>query len=121
MSKRYAAKRVKWAVKNYTEWRQHAIGDDADCNPRLFSADIHDVKSLDKVSFAFAVCKFITEVIKLNVEGYPPNTLKELVYCIQMFLHAKQVFWYLLDCSDVVFLDMYYVLDNEMKCHTSEG
>ena len=55
------------------------------------------------------MCIFITKVIKVNREDYPPNTVKELVYCIQMFLHAKRVFWYLLDRSDVVFLDMYYV------------
>ena len=67
------------------------------------------------------MCNFITEVIKVNREDYPLNTLKELVYCIQMFLHAKRVFWYLLDLYDVVFLDMYYVLNNEMKCRTSEG
>ena len=27
----------------------------------------------------------------------------------------------MLDRSDIVFLDMFYVLDNKMKCHTSEG
>ena len=92
MSNWYATsseKTVKWAVKNYADWRLHSIGDGGNCDLKLFSADIHDVKSLDKVSFAFCMCKFIMEVIKVNGEVYPPNTLKELVYCIQMFLHTK--------------------------------
>ena len=38
-----------------------------------------------------------------------------------MFLHAKKVFWFFLDHSDMTFLDLYYELDNEMKCHTLEG
>ena len=92
MSEKHAEsseKKVKWAIKNYTQWRVHAIEDDLDCNLRLYCADIHDSKTLGKASFALAMCKFITEVVKLNSEDYPPNSLKELVYCIQMFLHSK--------------------------------
>ena len=124
MTKKYAVtseRNVKWAVKNYSQWRVDAIGDGTCCDPRLLDADKHSTKNLEKASFAFAMCKFITRVIKVNGEDYPLNTLKELVYCIQMFLHMKRVFWYMLDKSDIVFLDMYYVLDNEMKQCTSEG
>ena len=71
--------------------------------------------------FCVAFCKFITEVIKVNGEEYPPNTLKEMIYCIQMFLHAKRIFWFTLDQSDDVFFDVYYVLDNEMKQCASQG
>ena len=95
--------------------------DSEGCDPRLFASDLHDTKFVDKALFAFSMCNFITEVIKLNGEDYPPNMLKELVYLIQMFLHAKRVFWFLLDKSDVVFRDVLYVLDNEMKRCISEG
>ena len=58
----------------------------------------------------------------MNGEAYRMNTLKKIVYCIWMFLHAKCVFWFLLDNSDVTFLDVIYVLDNEneMKHRMSE-
>ena len=82
-------KKVKLAVKNYCEWRLHAMEECGEFDPRLTSADIHNSKTLDKGSFVFAMYKFITEVIKHNGEDYLPNTLKELVYRIQMFLHAK--------------------------------
>ena len=124
MTKMYAAtseKKVKWAVKTYSDWGYHAIGYGSECDSRLLCACVHDVNTLDKVSFAFSMCKFLTEVIKVNREDYPPNMLKELVFCIQMFLNTKRVFWYLFHHSDIVFLDMYYVLDNEMKCRTSQG
>ena len=87
----------------------------------LVDADIHSAKILKKPCFAFALCKFITEVIKVNGKRHPPNTLKEMVYCRQMFLHTKCIFWFILDRSDEVFLDVYYVLDNEMKRCTNEG
>ena len=87
---------------------------------KFFCSDMHDVKTLDKGSFVFALCKFITEVMKVNGEEYP-NTLKELVYCIQMYLHSRKVFWLILDRSDTVLLDVFYVLDNEMKRRCAEG
>ena len=57
----------------------------------------------------------------MNGEDYPPNMLKELIYCIQMFLHSKRVFWLLLHRSDITFLDLFYVLDNEMKKERLKG
>ena len=95
MNKRYAQnseRKVWWAVKTNSQWRLHSMEMD-NCDPRIFCSDVHDVKTLDKGSFAFALCKFITEVIKVNGEEYPPNMLKELVYCIQMYLHFRRVFF----------------------------
>ena len=120
MSKKYAdssKKKVKWAVKNYSNWRVHAMKQDKS-EHRLVDANVHVTKSLNKSCFSFALCKFITEVIKVNGEEYPP---KGMVYCIQMFLHAKPVFWFILDCTDEVFLDVYYIFDNKMKRCSSEG
>ena len=95
--------------------------DTQDFDPRLNASDVHNVNTLDKASFVFSLCKFIIQVIKVNREEYPTNTFKELVYCIQMYLHSCHIFWFILDGSDIVFLDVFYVLDNEMKKHTTEG
>ena len=84
-------------------------------NDRLANADIHSVNTLDKRALCFSLSKFVTEVIKVNREDYPPNTLKELIYSIQMYLHSKRVFWFLLDRSNIVFLDLFYVLDTPLR------
>ena len=96
---RNSEKKVHWAFKAYSKWRLHAM-DTKGFDQRLTNANVHDVKTLIKTDYAFALCKFITEVIKVNGDEYPPNTLKELVYSIQMFVHVKRVFWFILDRSD---------------------
>ena len=83
--------KVRWAVKMYSERRLHALN--MECSDdHLANADIHNVNTLDKSALCFSLSKFVTEVIKVNREDYPPNTLKELIYSIRMYLHSKRVF-----------------------------
>ena len=110
MNKWYAQnskRKVRWAVKTYSQWRLHAI-DTQNFDPRLYASDVHNMNAWDKASFTFSLCKFITEVIKVNREEYPLNILKELIYCIQMYLLSHCIFWFILDRSDIVFLDVFY-------------
>ena len=54
VSKKYAEsseKKVRWAVKNYANWRLHAMKSD-NFDHHLVDADVHDGKSLDKTCFA---------------------------------------------------------------------
>ena len=123
MQKKYAdnsEKKVRWAVKQYTLWRQQTIEEmpSGSTDEHFRHADLGDLRTIDKKSFAFVMCKFVTDVLKVNGEEYPPNTLKELVYCVQMFLHSRRKFWFLLDRSEDMFLDLFYVLDNGMKRRT---
>ena len=39
----------------------------------------------------------MTEVKKINESDYPPNTLKEIVIMIQIYLHENSVYCILLD------------------------
>ena len=84
-AKQYAEnseKKVKWTVKSYTDWRHNAMASDVNSDQGFHSADLHSLKSLDKVASGFIVCKFITEVVKINSDEYPPNTIKELIFCL---------------------------------------
>ena len=86
-AKHYAkasAKKVKWAVTNYTDWRNAAMVNPANMplDERFHCTDLHDLKSLEKGAFAYILCKFITETITFNSEEYPSNSIKELVFCI---------------------------------------
>ena len=112
MKKRYAdssEKKVQRAVKKYAEWRLNAMENQpkTGVDERFERADIHNFANLDKKAFAFSLCHFVTEVLKVNWEEYPPNTLKELVFCLQMYLHANHLFWFILDRSDDTFLDVF--------------
>ena len=113
-------KKVDWATGVYRDWRNMAVTD-PECDERIISADIDDVCSLEKPNLAYALCRFVTEIVKLNDQNYPPNTLREIVYCIQMYLCTKRVSWRLINKDDDFFCNLYYVLDNLMKERVAEG
>ena len=75
--------------------------------------------TFNKSDLAFALSYFIREIKKLNGQEYPPNTLKEIVVMLQMYLHENGLYWKLLE--DQEFLGMRNVLDNTMKERTAQG
>ena len=83
--------------------------------------DLHQPETLNKKMFSYAVCRFITEIKKLNGEEYPPKTIYEMVMCLQMHLELKGVFWKLLDDTDSDFVQLRYTCDNLMKEKASGG
>ena len=62
---------------------------------------------------------FLREIRKLNGNDYPPNTLKEVIVMLQMYLHERGAYWKLLE--DPMFMNMRNVLDNTMKQRTTSG
>ena len=69
--------------------------------------------TFSKYDLAYSLCRFVREVRKLNGEEHPPNTLREMVVMIQMFLHENSVNWRLLEESE--FLVLRNVVDDTMK------
>ena len=65
------------------------------------------------------MCRFVREVRKLDGQEYPPNTLREMVILIQMFMHENSVNWKLLD--DAEFQILRNVVDNTMKQRHAMG
>ena len=81
--------------------------------------DLDDDDTLEPQHLEFAVCRFITEVKKLDGTDFPPKTLKDIVLCLQFYLESRGYAWHLID--DIEFKSIRYTLDNLMKSHTSQG
>ena len=69
--------------------------------------------------FNYALSCFVTEIRKVDGRDYPPNTLREIVIMIQMFLNERGIYWKLLDQNS--FQGLRNVLDNTMKQKTAMG
>ena len=69
-----------------------------------------------KKDMVYTICRFVREVRKLDGTEYPPNTIREIVIMIQMYLHENAINWKLLDDRD--FLMLRNVVDNTMKEET---
>ena len=82
-------------------------------------ANLNALFTFNKSDLAFALSYFIRKIKKLNGDEYPPNTLKEIVVMIQMYLHENGLYWKLLD--EQVFINLHNVLDNTMKERTAQG
>ncbi len=92
-------------------------------NPELVHifADLDNMSSLNKTGLVYGLCRFITEVKKLNGNDFPPKTIYKIIVCIQMHLESKGLFWKLLDDKDPEFIKLRYTCDNIMKEHASGG
>ena len=79
----------------------------------IIRCDLNSIGDFSKADLCFSMCRFIREVKKLDGSDYPPNTLRELVIMIQMFLHENNIMWKLLDNGS--FSTLRNVVDNTMK------
>ena len=67
----------------YNDWRHYR-----NKTPSLenVQCDIEDIPSLTQESLKSAVCKFITEVKRLDGQDYPARTMYNFVICLQFWL-----------------------------------
>ena len=70
-------------------------------------------------SLKFGLCRFITEIKKLDGSDFPGKTLYHLVVCIQLFLESQGFGFKLI--NDPAFKELKYTLDNTMKACTVMG
>ena len=111
-------KKIKWAVNMYSQWRLNRISY-VGCSDEIVKANLDMLHTFDKRDLSFALSKFVTEIKRLDGKDYPPNTIREIVVCIQMFLHENMVMWKLLDHPE--FNSLRNVVDNTMKIRHSAG
>ena len=104
-------RKMKWAVNLYSDWRRARLS-------RIGVSDEIIKANLDNLH-SFSQSRFITEVRRLDGKDYPPNTLREIIICIQMFLHENCILWKLLDGQ--AFSKLRNVVDNTMKQRHSMG
>ena len=107
---------MRWVVKMYTDWRNFK-----NCQKDLhdISCNLEDVKTITEDSLVFALCRFLTEVKKLDGSDFPGRTLYDILICVQFQLETQGIYWKLL--NDERFAEVRYTLDNIMKLRTSQG
>ena len=111
-------KKMRWAVNLYSEWRRSRISY-VGCADEIVKANLELLHSFDQREMCYSLSRFIREIRRLDGKEYPPNTLREIVICIQMFLHENMILWKLLDHPQ--FVALRNVLDNTMKERHREG
>ena len=103
-------KKIAWVTKMYHQWHayRHHLG--------LDQCDLDKKETVTRDSVIFAVCRFITEVKKVDGSDFPGKTLYELVICIQFHLETMGFLWQII--NDEIFQDVKYTLDYMMKIRT---
>ena len=110
--------KMKWAVNLYSGWRTNRLS--KFCNSvEIVRADLDKLHQFNQNDLCYSLCRFIREVKKLNGEDFPPNTVREIVIMLQMYLHENGIYWHLLDHPQ--FVTLCNVLDNTMKERHSMG
>ena len=109
-------KKVQWVTKMYRDWRNHRYS-----IPELdkIECDLDNKDSITKENLVFAMCRFITEVKKMDGSDFPGKTLYEILVCTQFHLESIGFHWKLL--NEKAFSDVKFTLDNVMKLCTSQG
>ena len=110
-----AETKIKWVRKMYHDWRQfrHSAGFE------FIPCDLEDKVTISHDSLKFALCRFITEVKKVNGEDFPGKMLYDIIVCVQFHLECLGFNYRLI--NDVAFRELKYTLDNMMKEDTVSG
>ena len=111
-------KKIRWAVNMYNDWRRKCLLEPYPAE-QIKNANLNSLFSFSQGDLEYALARFIREVRKVDMSEYPPNTLREIIIMIQMYLHENNVNWKLLDGNN--FSVLRNVLDNTMKERTSQG
>ena len=77
-------KKVRWAVKMYCEWRihRHSMG------LERITCNLDDRATITGTSLHFDLCRFLTEVKKIDGSDFPGKTLYDIAICIQFHLEC---------------------------------
>ena len=99
----------------YMEWRsyQHDLGFD------YIACDLEDDSTITGTSLTYALCRFITEVKKVDGADFPGKTLYDILICIQFHLECLGFAFKII--NDPTFCDVKYTLDNSMKMCVASG
>ena len=105
-------RKMRWAVNLYSDWRRNRMTlPGVDCS--IIDANLEVLDGFSEFDLAYSLCRFVREVRKLDGSEYPPNTVREIIVMLQMFLHENSINWKLLDGEN--FVGLRNVVDNTMK------
>ena len=108
-------KQIRWVRKMYHDWREyrHAHG------LAFIACDLEDSATITAESLKFALCRFTTEVKKIDSQDFPGKTLYHIVVCVQFHLECMAFASKLI--NDPAFKDLRFTLDNTIKARVSQG
>ena len=109
-------KKVMWIRNMFSDWRQFR-----NQSPVLqnVECDIECIGSFSKEELCGVLCKFITEVKKVDGTDFPPRTLYDIIICMQFWLESNGINWRLVSDGDLQ--DLKFTLDNLMKQRAASG
>ena len=86
-------RKVRWVKNMYDDVRfhRHSLG------LQYIACDLDDVTTITDESLVFAVCRFITEVKKLDGSDFPGKSLYDITICMQFHLDTLGFSWRLLN------------------------
>ena len=108
-------KKVRWVRKMYREWRSYRRS----LGLEYISCDLEDRATISAHSLTFALCRFITEVKKVDGSEFPGKTLYDIIVCVQFHVECMGFAFKLI--NDEGFHDLKYTLDNTMKLCVATG
>ena len=114
----HSKRKMRWAVNMFSKWRANRLRNGI-VPSEIVNANLDGVFSFAQQDLAYALSCFISEVKKIGGDDYPPNTLREIIIVIQMYLHENGIMWKLLDGDN--FVKLHNVLDNLMKGRMAIG
>ena len=100
------------------QWREHSIVEKPE--DYIVHADLlSGIGRFNRRDLCDSLCLFIDEVMCADEKDFLPNTIKDLIYNIQMHLRKRRIPWRLYD--PVHFMDLRNAVDNIMKERTAKG
>ena len=109
-------KKIAWVTKMYCDWRIHR---EEDPNLESIDCDLDNIDTITIDSLNEAVCRFLTEVKKLDGSDFPGKMLYDIAICIQFHLELQGFSWKLLNQD--MFKNIRFTVDNLMKLRVSQG
>ena len=102
----------------YSEWKFNRLQNRI-VPSEIINANLDALICFAQQDLAYILSCFISEVKKIGSDNYPPNTLREIIIVIQMYLHKNGLMWKPFDSKK--FVNLRNVLDNLMKRRTALG
>ena len=113
-------KKYNSACNAYNEWREDVLDSCSENVNNIALSDITKPHSLEPLKLCNSLCRFIAEVQKVKGGDYPPQSIRDMILSIQMYLHMCRINWKLLSEDDPIFVDLYNIIDNVMKDCTEQ-
>ena len=109
-------KKVHWVKQMYNDWR---LFRNTDSTLENIECDLDNIGSFSEEQLLRALCRFVTEVKKVDGSEFPPRTLYDIIICVQFWLESNGLNWRLV--SGGQFENVKFTLDNCMKERAARG